>query len=187
MTISPTAYIILGASIGVALLIMIIAWIWMRWKTNVIKKKYAQDNKDKVINKKPRENYGKLLWELKNKTTNPLDDAQLEFILNSAWLNGYQSFKLFNFKSNYEEESLKKLNKMQVANENPDLVIINNNGNFNKLFDQNYQTLAPKKMLIITNANRKEKAIKEFIKYLHLIQVRYEWQNYGKGLILVVK
>lgn len=187
MAISATAYIVLGVSVGVALLVMLGAWIWMKVKTNKIKSQYAQDNLKKTTKQNPRENYGKLLWELKNKSTHPLDDYQMELILNTAWLNKYKTFKVINFTSNYESQSLKELVNLQPTNINPDYIIINGQKEFNKLFDTHYQKLKTKQMIVIANADRKEKGVKKFINYLKVIQAKYEWQNYGVGIILVVK
>lgn len=190
MTVSRVVWIVLAVSIAVALVIMVAAFVIMRKKIKKVQAEYTKNEADikQEINKAlERMNHGELLWELKSKSLNPLEDTQLEYLINTVLRNNYKTFNVVNSESNYETQSLTKIAKAKASKVNPDFTMIFSGKDLNNLFDKAYKTLKPKQMIAITNAIRREKEIKEMMKYLRLIGAKYEWVNYGKGILLVVK
>lgn len=189
MTVSKTVWIILAVSIAVALIVMIVAFVIMRKKIKVVQKQYAKNEADikATVNKAlERMGHGELLWDLRDKSKNALEDTQLEFLLNTFVRNEYKTFNVLNSDSDYEKQSFEKIVKAKEAKV-ADLTIIFTNKDLNNNFDKAYKGLKEKQMIAITNAVRREKEIKDMLKYLRLIGAKFEWVNYGKGILLVVK
>lgn len=190
MTISKVVYIVLGISIAIALIIMVAAFIIMRRKIKKVQAQYAKNENDikQEINKAlERMNHGELLWELKSKSLNPLEDTQMEYLINTVLRNDYKTFNVVNSESNYEEETLIQIAKAKLDKSNPDFTMILANKDLDANFDVAYKALKEKQMIAIANAVRREKEVKELMKYLRMIGAKYEWVNYGKGILLVVK
>lgn len=184
----------LAASVAVAIIICIVA-AFVTWrKVRKVKRQYQQDmmtiERELALSNKAleeRKNHGELLWELKSKSKNPLGDEEIEFLLNTAIRNLYKTLKVLGSASNYEVETFEKIASMKNTDKVADLTMIFNGEDMNDNFDKEYKTLAEKKMIVIVNAPRTEKRIKDLIKYLRTIGAKYEWVNYGKGIVLVVK
>ena len=180
----------LAASMFVAIGIMIAAFIIMRVKINKIKKDYAQSVSDaqKEVSKAVlRENHGELLWELKAKSKMPLEDIQLEFLINTALRNEYKTFTVLNSQSDYEKISLETIAKAKSKETPSDLSIIFNGDDLQEQFDKTFKLLKEKQMVAIVNAPRKHKQVKNLISYLKMIKGKYDWLNIGQGIVLVVK
>ena len=188
MEISKSTWIILFVSIFVGLIIMIATFIIMRLKINKVKYEVIiRDSKLGNYNKAiSRKSTGELLWNLKDKCKNPLQDEQLDFLINIAMRNEYKTFNIINASSNYEEISLTKLANLKKAILKPDLVILFNE-NLNSEFDKVYKMLKLKQMIAIVNAIKKDQKIKKLLSYLKLIKARHENVKIGNGIILVVK
>lgn len=190
MTISSVVWWILLASVIVGLIIMVVAFVVTRKRIKKVQKQYEKNEADikQEINKAlERLNHGELLWELKSKSTNPLEDTQLEFLINTVLRNNYKTFDVVNSESDYEEKSLTQIAKMKKVKSKADFTMIFTSKDINDHFDKAYKTLEEKQMIAITNAIRREKEIKDLMKYLKMIGAKYEWVNYGKGILLVVK
>ncbi len=112
---SNTTWWILAGSIVLGLIVMILAWVWMRWRIKNIKKEYSSDDikidDKKIKNIEDRgDAHGILLWDLKKTIKNPLDDFQLEFIINTIVRNEYKTTLVSNG-DEYITKTLKKLAK----------------------------------------------------------------------------
>lgn len=187
---SSTVWWILLASVFVALGVMLITFIVMRIKINKVKTQYQKDIATahaKVSKAVKRENHGELLWELKAKSKDPLDDKEMEFLINTSLRNEYKTFYVVNSISDYETKSLIKLAHMKPLQVKPDLTIMFNKDTLQVDFDKAYNLLQTKQMIAIVDAPRKNKEIKKLINYLKIIGAKYEWNNIGKGIVLVVK
>ena len=182
---------VLIVSIFVALVIMLVAWIWMRRKTKKIKNQYAKDEsqyhdpeKIKTIEERG-DDHGVLLWDLKKETKRPLDDFQLEFIINSLFRNSFKRTYVVN-EDNYVLTSLKKIAKQKVDKKTPQSIIINNSESLNDEFDKYFKLLAEGGLMFITNASGKE--VKKLLSYTKLSGIRREqYKKIGKGIVLIAK
>lgn len=191
MTISKGLWIGLAVSIGIGILIFLFA-VGITWhKVRKVRKEVRNSEKD--INNKynmalERQNSGELLWELKNKYKNPLEDVQLEFLINTFLRNKYKEIALVGFEADYEKKSFIKLAKAKIiSNNKSDLYILNTNDKINDDFDKAYKIIENNKMIAVTNATRKNKNIKRLITYMKTTKMKYDYLPIGKGIILVVK
>lgn len=190
MTISKAVYIVLGVSIAVALIVMVVAFVVMRKKIKKVQAQYAKneaDIKEEINQALERMNHGELLWELKSKSLNPLEDTQMEYLINTVLRNNYKTFSVVNSESDYEEQTFEQIAKAKKVKDKADFTLMFSNKDLNDNFDKAYKTMEAKQMIAVANAVRREKEIKEMIKYLRMIGAKYEWVNYGKGILLVVK
>lgn len=184
MQISKTAYIILVVSMVIGLVLMVSAFVFTKLKIQKIKKKH----KNLVDNTAMwRKNYGLLLWELKNNSKEPLDDIEMEFIINTALRNKYKTFQVKGFPSLYESKTLIQIAKMTQSNDSPDLTLVSVKANFIEVFNSIFSHLCSNQMIVFTHTLSKKSEVKKFIKKLQLNTIPYERVSYGQGLILVVK
>lgn len=187
---NKTVWWILLASIFVALLVMLIAFIIMRINIKKVKTQYQKDIASahaEVSRAVARENHGELLWELKAKSKMPLGDKEMEFLINTSLRNEYKTFSVMNSASDYEEKSFVRLAKLKASKIKTDFVVIFNKDTLQEDFDMSYKLLKEKQMIAIVDAPRKNKEIKKLIDYLKITGAKYEWNNIGKGIVLVVK
>lgn len=177
---SKIVWWIFAASIPIALIIMVVSILIVKSKVTTLTKKY---NKNKIL---IRKNAGKLLWDLKDKTKNPLNDYVLEFLINTCFKNKYKSFNTIGFLEKYEEKTFKKIAKLEKVTKDYDLLLINFDKDLiNKIY-KIHKKIKKKSLIAIVNINNK-KIKKEFISYLKLIGFRYEFQKIGNGIILIAK
>ena len=190
MKISSTVWWILLATVIIAIIGMAVAFIVMRVKVNKVKKEYSKNANvalEEVNKALVREKHGELLWEMKSSVENPLQDAQMEFLINTFARNEYQTVKAIGMSSDYETESLIQLVDAKISAEKADLTIIENDEDLKDNFDYEYKLLTENKIIAIVNAPRKNKAIKDSINYFKTVGIKYEWVAAGKGIVLVVK
>lgn len=128
---------------------------------------------------------GELLWDLRDKTKNPLDDITLEYIINTGIRNGYKTFKVIP-ENNYIQESLKKLGKIKKSLSSKELIIIKSSKDINDIFDKEYKTLVKGGMIFVVEAP-KNKEIKKLLSYTKLSGIRREYAKIGKGMVIVAK
>ena len=188
MLISKTTFTILLVSIFVGLFIMLFAFLITRRKIKtfqkvVVTKQLASGNVKKVFNRK---NAGELLWSLREKTLNPLQDSQLEFLINTALRSDFRTGIVIGSNSNYEMQSLTKIASLKATTNNPDLVVMFSDIALDE-FDNAYKRLASKQMIAITNAKQKSKKTKMLLRQLKDACIKHDYIFVGDGIILVVK
>ncbi len=188
---SNTVWIILASSIPVALIIMVISYIMTNKKVDKIRKQHSDDKDSALTNKQNkallREGHGVLLWDLKEKTTNPLADAQLEFAINTIIRNEYKKTMVLGNTSEYEIESIRKIAKQTIVKKDADFVLLFASNTLNDVFDEVYKTLNVGGMIVVANAYSRDKEVKRLLSYLKLSGLTYEHQKIDRGVILVVK
>ncbi len=177
--ISSLTWWILAVSILIALIIMFISIIIVRFKISQIKNKYSNKN---II----RKNVGELLWDLKEKSKNPLDDYSMEYSLNTCIRNKYKNFLIKGFIEIYEEETLKKIAKVKKVSKNYQFALINFNDKTINEIKKIYDNSSKKSLILIVNLKNK-KTKKEIMSYLKLLKIRHEFQKIGQGIILIAK
>ena len=109
---NSTTWWILAGTIPFSLIIMVVSLLVVRAKISAIKKKYS--SKENILNRK---NPGELLWDLKDKTKNPLDDYVLDFLINTCLKNKYKNFNTIGFLEKYEEKTLEKIAKLKKSDQ----------------------------------------------------------------------
>lgn len=189
MKISTTTWWILAASVFVGLIILVISTLITLKKVRKVKREYQEQVNDanREISKAfERENHGQLLWHLKEKAIKPLEDVQLEFLVNTALRNNYKTHNVIGSESDYESKTLEGLAKTKESKK-ANFTIIFTSDDLNSQFDEVYNSLKPNEMIAIVNAPRKNKEVKRLISYIKTIKARYSWTNLGKGIVLVVK
>jgi len=180
---SQGLYIGLGVSIGVALVVMIVAYFVTRAKINKIKEEYSVNN---IAKGQIREDAGELLWDERDKAKNPLDDYQMDFLINTFVKNGYKTYWIIQEPKEYENISMQKLAKAKAVKNNADMLInfeIINSVNV----DLDLMKVAKGGMLIYLNAPKKNKDTKNLLSYLKLTGIRHEHQKIGEGVVIIVK
>ena len=189
--LSETGYWILFGSIFLGLAIMIAAWLIMRHKIKKIKNKYETDESkfndvSKIKHIEDRgEEHGVLLWTEKKKEKNPLDDYQMEFLINTVIRNRYKKFSVSD-SNTYISKSLVKLAKATSEKKNPDIIIQHNWVNLNDEFDVLFKTLKVGGLVVVTNAYGRE--AKKLMSYARMTGIRREQhKKIGKGIILLAK
>ena len=185
--LSNWAWWILAASVFVALFIMLLAWIIVKYKLKKLQQKYQ---KPTLAEDLLRENSGFLLWELKAQAKNPLQDLQLEYLINTVNRNRFQTTLVYNSDSDYEAKTFKQIAKQKIVlptAKNYDFAIIFVNQELNKNFDLVFKNLNPKGIVAIVNAIKKDREVKRLLSYLKLSGIRHERQKIGQGIILVAK
>ena len=178
----------LAGTVLISLIIMIISFIITKIKIQKIKDKYKVFNSGGLENKalKRGEDHGILLWDLRDKSKNPLKDLSMEFAINTVLRNHYKTFSIINFKENYEKETLIQKTKCVENNDKFDFVLINF---YNKLIDEIdliFKKLNKKGIIMIVNAPKKGES-KEMMKYLKLVGIRTEHHKVNLGVILIAK
>jgi len=176
----------LGVSIGVALVIMIVAFIVTRVKINKIKEQYSINNIGKG---QIRENVGELLWDERDKAKDPLDDFQMDFLVNTYVKNDYMSYLFIQEEKKYEYEhkSMKELAKASLSTDKADMVINFEIDDSVNVVDKDLKKVNDGGMLIYLNARKKNKETKKLISYLRLTGIRHEHQKIGEGIVIIVK
>jgi len=174
----------LGVSVGAALIIMIVAFIVTRVKINKIKEKFSINNIGKG---EIRENAGELLWDERDKTKDPLDDFQMDFLINTYVKNDYKSYLFIQDSKEYENISMKKLANAKLSTTKADMVINFNIENSVDKVDGELKKVNEGGMLIYLNAPKKNTDTKKLISYLRLTGVRHEHQKIGEGIVIIVK
>lgn len=183
---SSTLWWILVGSIPLALLIMVIAFITLRLRINKVKKEYSLHSKDVDNEAIKREDHGHLLWELKEKTANPLGDLQMEFAINTALRNKYERLYIKGFNEGYEEETLVKKTKLKKTEATFDFALLNFSNTIVNEIDDIMKRAEPKSIIMIANAG-KSKGVKDLLSYLKLTGIRNEYQKVEQGIILIAK
>ena len=188
---SNWVYWALVASIFVAIVIMFAAWLWMRIKGKKLKAQYAVDESEfndvsKIKSVEARgEDHGMLLWDLKKETKNPLDDFQMEFIINTLIRNEFTKTLVVNGDS-YIETSLKKLAKQKIIKTKPQSIIMHDTKTLNDDFDKYFKLLADGGLIFVVNANSKE--TKKLMSFTRMTGIRREkHKKIGKGIVLIAK
>ena len=178
---NSTTWWILAGTIPVSLIIMVISMLVVRAKISVIKKNYG--SKKNLLH---RENRGELLWDLKDKTKNPLDDYVLDFLINTCLKNKYKCFNTIGFLEKYEEKTLEKIAKLKKVTKNYDFLLINFDEGLIDKIHKIYKQIKQNSLIAIVNINNRKNQ-KKFVAYLKLIDFRHEFQKIGNGIILIAK
>ena len=189
---SLTGKLILLASAIIAIIISAIIFMITKSKIKKTRAQYRTKEShkyDSVRIKDPiaqrGDTLGELLWDLRDKTQNYLDDISLEYIINTGIRNGYKSFKTIPA-DNYIEQSLIKLGKIKKSSNSKELIIIKSNKEINDIFDKEYKKLVKGGMIFIVEAP-KNKEIKRLLSYTKISCIRREYAKMGKGLVIVAK
>ena len=187
---SSTLYYVLAGSVGLAIIIMIVAFVVMKNKINKVKKEamlVEQDTDNPVLE---RAEYGELLWMEKKKVQFPLGDTSLEFIINTALRNKYKTFSTDDFedKTNqrYIDKSLTELAKLKKSKTGFDLMVLKFNEFTIEKIDEMHKKLNDKGMIFCVDATNK-KDVKKITSYLKLTGIRNEFQKVDNGIILIAK
>ena len=134
------------------------------------------------------QNLGELLWEIKEKTKNPLSDESLVYAISTLFRNKYKTSKVIGFNDDYEKKSLESLGKQKIVkDQNADFVLMNLTSDVVKLFEKEYDILNSKQMIFIVNANKKEYETKDLIYYLKQKSVLYDYEKVDRGIIIATK
>ncbi len=181
---SQGLYIGLGVSIGVALVVMIVAYFVTRAKINKIKEEYSVNN---IAKGQIREDAGELLWDERDKAKNPLDDYQMDFLINTFVKNGYKTYRIIQELKEYENISMQKLAKAKAVKTNADMVINFEIYDSVENVDKDLTKATDGGMLIYLNAPKKNKDTKNLLSYLKLTGIRHEHQKIGEGVVIIVK
>ena len=187
---SSTLYYVLAGSVGLAIIIMIVAFVVMKNKINKVKKEAMLVESDTDNPVLERKEYGELLWIEKKKVQFPLGDTSLEFIINTALRNKYETFTMVDFEDNanqrYIEKSLAELGKLKKAKTGFDIAILKFNESTIEKIDEWYKKLNDKGMIFCVEASDK-KDVKKITSYLKLTGIRNEFHKVDNGIILIAK
>ncbi len=184
---SRTVWWILAGTIPVAIIIMVTAWLIMRKKIQSVKTQYSLARPDDVSNPAlNREDHGHLLWELKEKTKNPLGDLSMEFVINTILRNSYKFFYVDGFMETYEEKTIIEKTKAKKVSEEIDLALISFDNSFIDKVDVLLKKINKMGIIVLVNAP-KDKNGKKLISYLKLTGIRHEFHKIDKGIILIAK
>ncbi len=190
---SLVAWWILAGSVGVALIIMVVAFVVMRKRINKIKNEYlktmSEHEKQNIAIAFDRDNYGKILHEHKPTDKEFADDVDMEYAFNTIVRNAYKSISIWNFDSEYEKKSFEQITKNKVVDHDHkyDFALANTNGRIYEKIKDIYANLNPKGMIFVVNAPKKSKEIKTLRYDLKMLGYRHEWQDLSKGIILIAK
>lgn len=182
---SSTLYWILAGSVGVALIVMVVAFVITRVKINNIKNQYAIKPEDTENVAIKRENHGILLWEDKKKAKNPMNDLALEFAINTSIRNRYKTFEVKGY-SNYENKTLTQIAKMKSSKAKKDILILDFDKEYIDKIDKDLKQINKGGMILIINSS-KNKELKRLMNYLKLTGIRHEWTKDAGGIVLVAK
>ncbi|NQZ65952.1 MAG: hypothetical protein HRT99_01890 [Mycoplasmatales bacterium] len=184
---SSVTWWILAGTIPVALIIMLIAWLTMKMKIESVKRDYALARPDDISNPAlNRDDHGHLLWDLKEKTKNPLADLSMEFVINTILRNKYKTFYIEGFNEGYEEKTIVAKTKAKKTAIGIDLALISFNNDFIDRVDILLKNINDSGMIVLVNAP-KDKNGKKLLSYLKLTGVRNEFHKINKGIILIAK
>ncbi|MCK5946054.1 MAG: hypothetical protein KAG04_02155 [Mycoplasmataceae bacterium] len=177
----------LAASILVALIIMVVAFVVMRQKINKIKNDHTPQHIKELESKAlDRKESGQLLWDAKEKSNNPLGDAELEFAINSIIRNSYKTFSSIGT-SEYETTSLIKLAKVKASKTKYDFFLAMESKNIVDVFEEAFKNLNKGGMMFFVNMPKRSRKTKTLIYHLKVNQKKYDYEKFGKGIVLVVK
>ena len=186
---SSTVWWILAGSIPVALIIMLVAWLVMRSKIKSIKEENSEIKnvtgglENPALNRK---DHGKLLWDLRDKTNNPLSDTTMEYAINTILRNKFQRLLIVGFIEKYEEASLIKLTNIKKSSATFDFALVNMKDELVEKIDDIMKRAEPKSIIMIVNAP-KDKHVKKLLTYLKYTGVRNEYNKIDEGVILIAK
>lgn len=183
---SSTLWWILVGSIPLALLIMAIAFITLRIRINKVKKQYSLQSTDVQNEAITREDHGQLLWDLKEKTVNPLGDLQMEYAINTVLRNKFERLYIRGFNEGYEEQTLVKKTKIKKSEATYDFALLNFSNTIVNEIDDIMKRAEPKSIIMIANAG-KSKKVKDLLSYLKLTGIRNEYHKVEQGIILIAK
>lgn len=187
MKMSNFVWWMLAGSIPIALIIMVIAWLIMRKKIQCVKTSFAiakpEDLTNPALN---REDHGLLLWDLREKTKNPLSDLSMEFVINTILRNRYKTFYIEGFEEKYEEKTIISKTSIKKVGDKFDFALISFDKNFIDRVDELLKKMNNNSMIIIVNSP-KNKEGKNLLSYLKMTGIRNEFHKVDKGIILIAK
>lgn len=184
---SSTVFWILVASVIIALVVMIVSFVVMRIKIENVKNQFLSKQMDNSNNPAlAREDNGMLLWDLKEKTKNPLEDSSMTFAINTIIRNGYSTVSLFGFDENYELESLKNIVGVKIVKDNFDFSLVKYNENLVDEIDSIFKKANNSAMIMIVDYAKK-KRVKDLLSHLKYTGIRHEKQKIDSGIILIAK
>ena len=159
----------------------------MKHKINKVKQESLTTSDDSISNPAlNRKDHGLLMWDLKQKTKEPLNDLSMEFAINTVLRNRYKRIITYGFSEKYETLSLTNKTGAKVSSSTFDFALINFDEKTIDELDSLIKRAEPKSMIMIVNAP-KNKGVKDLLSYLKYTGIRNEYQKVDLGIILIAK
>lgn len=179
-------FLIISMIIAICCALIIGLYTW--WKINQLKNKsLARNFTNSYQNSWNNENFGTLLVDLKTQATNPLDDNELIYAINTIFRNNYQVSCILNFDSDYEKKNLTVLGKQTLNCNQFDFLLIKNSVQLINNLQNYWQKLNHKGLIFITNIDKKHATFKEIMNFCLENNLRNTYEKIGKGIILIAK